>query len=175
MYNPQQNGRVETFNCFLKHGIQTFSTAKIDFATGIQELLFNYRTTSATPTGKSPAELLFGRRLRTNFQPALRPTTTSTVTPPTNHPTDAQQQQQALPRFRGPYQVNDEVRVRFPQVPKGCSPFSTPRRVIEVLGNYTYKLNDGQVWNARKLVRHRKPPPQFLRADEDDEVAAPER
>ena len=113
--------------------------------------------------------------MRTNFQPALRPTTTSTVTPPTNHPTDAQQQQQALPRFRGPYQVNDEVRVRFPQVPKGCSPFLTPRRVIEVLGNYTYKLNDGQVWNARKLVRHRKPPPQFLRVDEDDEAAAPER
>ena len=47
--------------------------------------------------------------------------------------------------------------------------------MIEVLGNYTYKLNDGQVWNARKLVRHRKPPPQFLRADEDDEAAAPER
>ena len=28
MYNPQQNSWVETFNCFLKHGIQMFNTAK---------------------------------------------------------------------------------------------------------------------------------------------------
>ena len=26
VYNPQQNGLVESFNCFLKHGIQTFNT-----------------------------------------------------------------------------------------------------------------------------------------------------
>ena len=56
VYNPQQNGRVESFNRYLEYSVQTSNTAKEDFATGIQELLFGYRAARATPGGSSPAE-----------------------------------------------------------------------------------------------------------------------
>ena len=63
VYNPQQNGKVESFNRYLKHGIQTFNSSRKDFATGLQELLFSFRATSASPNGKSPAEIFLGRTL----------------------------------------------------------------------------------------------------------------
>ena len=70
VYNPQQNSKVEAFNRYIKHGAQTFNAANKHFADGIQDLLFNYRATSPTPDGCSPAELMFGHRLRTNYEPA---------------------------------------------------------------------------------------------------------
>jgi len=72
--------------------------------------------------------------------------------------TSSATQPQPQRTFRGPYKVNDLVRVRLPHVPKGVSPFSDPRRVTAVLGNYTYRLSDGQTWNARSLVRVRQEP-----------------
>ena len=56
VYNPQQNSVVESFNKYLKHGIQMFQAAHKTFANGITELLFNYRSTSLTPEGLSPAD-----------------------------------------------------------------------------------------------------------------------
>ena len=58
----------------------------------------------------------------------------------------------------GPYQLHNLVRVRLPHIPKGSTPFLEQRRITAVLGHYTYRLNDGQVWNARKLVRVRQAP-----------------
>ena len=163
VYNPQQNGRVEAFNRYLKHGTQTFNSAKKEFAAGIQELLFSYRATSATPGGSSPAELFLGRRIRTNAQPAIRSRAAESHSTMSTQPEQpVSQRQPALPLFRGPYQRGDLVRVRLPHVPKGCSPFSEPRRVLEVLGNYTYRLSDSQIWNARRLVRHRVAPQQTI-------------
>ena len=97
----------------------------------------------------------------TNFQPAFRSSTTTACTSSSSYVNETQQQHNT-PRFRGPYQVNDVVRVRLSQVPKGCSPFSKPLRVTKVLGNYTYTLDNGQVWNARKLVRYRDPTQQYV-------------
>ena len=51
------------------------------------------------------------------------------------------------------------------------------RQVLEVLGNYTYRLSVGQVWNARKLVHHRVPQQRGILMEEDDGSAhhAPRR
>jgi hypothetical protein len=43
---------------------------------------------------------------------------------------------------------------------KGQSPFSKPMKIIEVLGNWTYRLSDGQKWNAR-MMRHYYSPPEY--------------
>ncbi len=160
VYNPRQNGKVEAFNRYIKHGVQTFQADGTEFESGIQQLLFNYRLTSPTPDGKSPAKLMFGRQPRANFEPARRKGNQSTeASRDKSTPGQRDGEEPArLPRYRGPYQANDLVRVRLPHIPKGQTPFSEPRRVTEVLGNYTYRLSDGQVWNARKLVRHRRRP-----------------
>ena len=46
--------------------------------------------------------------------------------------------------------------MKLPHVPKGKSPFSEPKTIIDVLGFYTYLLDDGQVWNARKMKPFQK-------------------
>ena len=168
VYNPQQNGRAEAWNKFLKNGVQTFQGR--DFEQGIQELLMSYRAISPTPASRSPAELMFQHRFRTNAQPALRlqPAPASQPVEPgkTNEGT-TNSPKVRLPEFRGPYQCGDVVRTRLPHVPKGTSPFSAPRRVTRVLGDYTYELDDGQVWNARKLVRVRGQPPSSITVERE--------
>ena len=102
---------------------------------------------------------MFGRRLRTNYEPARQVANNDQTavrgSDQLEQPTRLEQQ---LSPFRGPYKLHDLVRVRLPHVPKGSTPFSKPRRVTAVLGHYTYRLDDGQAWNARRLVRvHRAP------------------
>ena len=168
VYNPQQNGKVEAFNRYLKQGVQTFCAARKNFAMGLQELLFSFRTTSSSADGQSPAELMFHRRLRTNFEPAQRRANSNHDTPVRMETRKASEPEQHPPVYRGPYKLNDMVCVRLPHVPKGFSPFLEPRRVTAVLGHYTYRLTDGQIWNARRLVRVRqKPPPIFVERGEE--------
>lgn len=52
------------------------------------------------------------------------------------------------PQFR----VGDLVRVKKPgKVPKGNPAFSPPTRITQQVGRWTYRLEDGKVWNASKL------------------------
>ncbi len=71
-YNPQENAAVETFNKTLKHAVQAFSGEKTAWETGVCHLLMQYRSAPTTANGKSPAELFFGHKIRTNFEPVLR-------------------------------------------------------------------------------------------------------
>ena len=163
---------VKSFNRCLKHGVQNFSTGKIYFGNGINELLFSYRASSSTPESKNPGELMFHHRMLTTYQPATRPRTTpaSISTTTNNQPTNCQRQ--SIPHNNGPYKQGKYVRTKLPHTPKGHSPFSKPRRIPnQVLGDYTYRLDNGQVWNARKLVRLRVPPPRYIEAIWNDEPA----
>ena len=130
----------------------------------------SYRAISPTPTSCSPAELMFQHRFHTNTQLALRPQpvpasqpieTGKTKEETTNSP------KVRLLEFHGPYQCGDVVCTRLPHVPKGTSPFSTLRCVTRVLSDYTYKLDDGQVWNACKLVRVRSQPPLSITVEQE--------
>ncbi len=71
-YNPQENAVVETFNKTLKHAAQAFSSEKIDWDTGICELLMQYRAMPPSPTSPGPAESIFGRQMHCIFQLVLR-------------------------------------------------------------------------------------------------------
>ncbi|GFS08946.1 hypothetical protein ElyMa_004770800 [Elysia marginata] len=92
---------------------------------------------------------MFRRKIRLPFQ-IPRPTERPRSAPP-QHASDTQSDNNL--RCRGPYKVGNKVLARLPHVLKGQSPWSKPLSVIAVLGNWTYRLSDGQVWNARKLYR----------------------
>ena len=66
-YWPQSNGEVENHNKTLLKMAQIAKIEKRDFRREVQQFLFHYRTTPHCTTGVSPAELLFGRRLRTKL------------------------------------------------------------------------------------------------------------
>jgi hypothetical protein len=68
VYNPQENGLVEVFNRYLKHGIQAFTSGNVNWRRGILNLLFQFRATASKPDGASPAELFIGRPIRMDFQ-----------------------------------------------------------------------------------------------------------
>ena len=69
-YHPASNGLAERAVQTFKKGIQKFKSGTI--GDRIARFLMQYRVTPHTTTGSSPAELLFGRRLRTRLD-AIRP------------------------------------------------------------------------------------------------------
>ena len=69
-YHPASNGLAERAVLTFKKGIQRFKTGTI--GDRIARFLMQYRVTPHMTTVSSPAELLFGRRLRTRLD-AIRP------------------------------------------------------------------------------------------------------
>lgn len=137
LYDPQRNGLVEVFNRYLKNGIQTFRRSRKNFYEGVQELLFNFRTTSPIENGKSPAELIFNRQPRVNFQPRKF----------------QEGKKEVHEEKRNIFKIGDLVRTRLPHVPKGLSPFSSKVfKITEILGRSTYRLNDGKIWSLKNLI-----------------------
>ncbi len=68
VYNPRENGLVERWNKMLKFGVQAFTSAGKPWDDGILELLAQHRHMLSTPQGPSPAELLFGQKMRMVFE-----------------------------------------------------------------------------------------------------------
>lgn len=71
-YNPATNGQAERFVQILKNALLRLESTTIELDIKLQKLLFQYRIIPHCETQKSPAELMFGRRLRTRlelFQP----------------------------------------------------------------------------------------------------------
>ena len=64
---PQANGEVERQNRSLMKRIRIAQAEKRDWKKAVQEYLIAYRSTPHTTTGVSPAELLFGRKIRTKL------------------------------------------------------------------------------------------------------------
>ena len=64
-YHPASNGLAERAVQTFKEGMRKLKDGSID--TKLARFLFKYRMTPQSSTGISPAELMFGRRLRTQF------------------------------------------------------------------------------------------------------------
>ena len=61
-YHPSTNGLAERMIQTIKDGLRKLDSS---LETRLQRLLLSYRTTSHATTGRTPAELMFGRNLRT--------------------------------------------------------------------------------------------------------------
>ena len=156
VYNPQENGQVERFNKYLKYGIQTFGTST-SWEEGILGLLKAYRLTPAKDNGDSPAASFLGHEVRGDEKPNMEPPVRRTLKP---QPDLKQRTQTTHHVKKALYKIGDRVLSKLPHVPKGQSPYSRPKTITEVVGYYTFRLDDGQVWNARKLRPFRTRPTQ---------------
>ncbi|XP_011876481.1 PREDICTED: uncharacterized protein K02A2.6-like, partial [Vollenhovia emeryi] len=66
-YNPSTNGQTERFVQTLKNSLRCMRSNSSNMHILLQQILMQYRNTSHAATGKSPAELMFARRLRTRL------------------------------------------------------------------------------------------------------------
>ncbi|XP_031350303.1 uncharacterized protein K02A2.6-like isoform X1 [Photinus pyralis] len=76
-YSPQSNGQAEnsvkTVKTSLKAALADCSNTGVELSVLIARFLITYRDTPHCVTKKSPAELLFGKRIRTKFDLLIRP------------------------------------------------------------------------------------------------------
>lgn len=66
-YNPSTNGQAEIFVQTLKNSLRCMRSNSSNVHIMLQQILIQYRNTSHPATGKSPAELMFARKLRTRL------------------------------------------------------------------------------------------------------------
>jgi transposase InsO family protein len=65
-YHPSYNGEAERFVRSFTRGMK-HNTGRVSKNHTLQEFLLSYRTTPHTLTGKTPSEMVFGRRVRTRM------------------------------------------------------------------------------------------------------------
>ncbi len=174
VYNPKGNGLVESFNRFVKYGVQAFLAENVEWNEGLRRLLAHYRATAPTPDKKSPAEIFLGHRLRLGFE--LRQNKHETRATQEETVQDNGDRAPVTKPSRAALRVGDLVVSRRPQYPKGASPYPEPKKVTEVVGYWTFRLDDSQLWNYRKLKKfYAQPGPQpFLEAAANDPPRPPQ-
>ena len=67
IYHPETNSNIERFHRVLKDSIQTAKIEQKPIKEATMNFLAIYRNTSHATTGKSPSELLHGRKMRTGL------------------------------------------------------------------------------------------------------------
>lgn len=75
-YHPASNGLVERMVQTFKEGMKRLKQGSLN--TRLARFLFKYRLTPHSSTGVSPAELMFGRKLRSQFD-LIKPSIARTV------------------------------------------------------------------------------------------------
>ncbi len=75
-YHPESNGQVERFNQVVKNGLKMHLAEGLSVRKAVQTILQSYRATPHALTGKSPAELMLGRKLVLPLE-VLKPTSAS--------------------------------------------------------------------------------------------------
>ena len=138
-YHPASNGLVERAVQTFKSGMKKLTEGSVE--TKVSRFLFKYRLTPQSNTGVSPAELMFGRKLRSpldNIRPSLeRKVYRYQERQKTTHDSHA--------RWRE-FQIGDTVYVRN----YAAGDVWLPGTVVKKLGStmYAVLLEDGR--NVRK-------------------------
>ena len=134
-YHPSSNGQVERAVQTLKEGMKKMTEGTLE--TRLARFLFKYRLTPHSSTGVSPAELIFGRRPRSQLD-LLHPDMSKTV----RRSQDRQKQSHDAHARARDFQVDDLVYARN----YGSGPPWLPGKVTRKSGevSYTVLLEDGR-------------------------------
>ena len=135
-YHPASNGLVERSVQTFKEGLKRLKDGSLN--TRLSRFLFKYRLTPHSSTGFSPAELMFGRKLRSTLD-LLKPTPDEGAAGAQDRQ-EATQEGQATPRN---FTIGDCVYARN----YGAGPKWLPGHIVKVEGSVLYhvKLRDGRV------------------------------
>ena len=155
-YHPSSNGLAERAVQIIKRGLQCQSEGT--FEAKLSRLLFSYRNTPHTVTGHSPAELIFGRKLKTHLT-QLHPDLCAKVI---EHQNQRGLRSSSLREF----EIGNSVWIRdFMGKDKWvCG------SVVKRLGPLTYvvKVMDGRVWKRHVDHLRRKSLPDGINEKEVD-------
>ena len=142
-YHPASNGLVERSVQTFKMGLKRITEGSLQ--TRFNKFLFQYRLTPQTTTGSSPAELMFGRRLKSHLD-LLMPSVAARV--------NARQQQQKINHDSNcklrEFNIGENVYIRNFR----GTPLWIPGVVDRYRGpvSYSVKLTDGTI--VRRHVDH---------------------
>lgn len=143
-YNPSTNGLAERFVQTIKNSLRRMRTDQANVQVALQQILLQYRNATHSTTGKSPAELMFARKLRTRLD-LLFPTVDE--------------------RY-----ANTEAPISFKEGERvSCRNYiGTDKwmfgKVVERIGklHYTVRIDDGRIWkrhvNQMRKIGDKTPP-----------------
>ncbi|KAJ1137275.1 hypothetical protein NDU88_003688 [Pleurodeles waltl] len=158
LYNPSSNGLIERFNRVVKETIQLALKSGIPWKEAVRKMLSSYRESPHSVKGKMPFELLRGRKPSTGLVPLWLMERNREKFKVVCDEEMKNRVLQSQAKFNhnvrsstGGLKVGQSVRVKLPGfVEKGKSQWSEPKKIVRVLRN-AVKLDDGKVWNVRRV------------------------
>jgi len=158
-YAPFNNGGVERLNRFIKQNLRSHLNEGYSFQDALVAVLFAYRSTDHSLTGKSPAELMLGRHLRTPLH-LIKPDKGDKKEKKALH-VEVRKKQENLyrkinkNRHAPPViKVGDWVRILHPAVAKNkwMSSLTAAQQVVKKLGSKCVLLSSGAKWHVKHCI-----------------------
>ena len=160
----QCNLGVERLNCVIKESLGAQVKEGKTFTDAVRKILQTYRSTQRSLTQRTPAELMFGRKLRFPLE-CLKPPQTPkpNITVLAESIIRKQERTKAYTDKRRHSRDTSMKRGNWVRT-KLASSLSYPKRIAKKAGPNVHE--DGSRWNSRRCVRSRQVCPPHLLAEE---------
>lgn len=158
-YHPATNGLMESFVQTLKQGLRKVKLTKDMIEENVQKFLFHYRITPIPELKRSPAEIMFGRKLRSRLD-LIFPKELITMI---NLKCDDETRN---------FQIGDNIAAREYLNKKIKWRFGTVVRKLGKL-HYLIKLENGKIWkrHINQLRSDKSKNTEIVKAREELDVA----
>lgn len=165
-YNPQANSVAERNFRTVGDSLKAQLSANIPIQEAVRHMLTTQRTTQHPLTGRAPAEIMFGRQIRSGtylLSPLPRTTPDDAIIRARVNDKQSKQSDY-INRTRqtttAPIQPGTWVRIRRPQTDHKLAPkLGDPHQITKMVRPHTARLDNGTYWNIRRLVSIPDPSP----------------